>query len=87
MVSKPHYVVNKLYRWSDIVIEVNGVDLPLYQPKDSKVVGFMPVYKDLEAAVDAAGNVYMINALLIGPRADNQEAEEEEPDGDDTEES
>ncbi len=86
MAPRAYYVVNKLIRWSDIKVEVNGVERALPRPTDSKIIGFMPVYDDLETAVQD-GDGYTINALSSGGFPDDQEETEEETDGDDTETS
>lgn len=73
-----HYLVCKLHLWDDFAVVVHGVKQRLWQPEDSGIVGFIPVYDDHEVAI-AESNGLDIIALMINTRDGSFHKHEGEP--------
>jgi len=65
-VSNIHYLVCKLHLWDDFSITANGVEQRLWQPENSGIVGFIPVYEDREAAIAESGGQDIIALRISG---------------------
>lgn len=77
-----HYLVCKMHVWEDFVVVIHGVDHRLWQPADSGIIGFIPVYDDHKLATAESNGLPIIALTVQVPTR-----MKEEPDGDDKEES
>jgi hypothetical protein len=61
------YLVCKMLTWDKIEITLaDGRTQRLHRPEGEKVIGFVPVYEDHEAAIEEANGLDVI-ALMTGP--------------------